>query len=181
MEVKYPSGGTSMGVSKDSKLVVTASGFSIYSVDGDLLHSFADDEFSDFSSLPRSMATWGEHEFYGINRSLVKYDVSPETMKKIKEGTWKAQLLPTESVAEVTPETTVERTTATEGGVLCECVREEESGKLRIRVISPGYNNSWTVQFPRDIREESAKYVVQQIVEEEGFYRAWGDIKRVEG
>ena len=33
-------------------------------------------------------------------------------------------------------------------------------GKLRVRIISPGYNNSANCQFPRDIRKEGQLYEV---------------------
>jgi len=64
-------------------------------------------------------------------------------------------------------------------GVIVECVRD--GGKLRVRVVSPGYNADWYCQFPRDIREAGAKYVVDAVREasQGGFYRVIGDIKRL--
>lgn len=64
-------------------------------------------------------------------------------------------------------------------GVLLKCVRE--AGKLRVRVISDGYNSDFNVQFPRSIREDGVTYVAEK-VEPSGdgtFYRAVGTIKRV--
>ena len=63
--------------------------------------------------------------------------------------------------------------------MIVQCVREGE--RLRIRVVSPGYNSDWNVQFPRDIREEGARYIVEEIKESArgGFYRAFGDIKKL--
>ena len=77
------------------------------------------------------------------------------------------------------PSDTLETTSDTSQGVIVQCVREEE--RLRIRVVSPGYNSDWNVQFPRDIREEGARYIVEEIKESArgGFYRAFGDIKKL--
>jgi outer membrane protein assembly factor BamB len=76
-------------------------------------------------------------------------------------------------------ETTLETTTDTTQGVIVECVRQGQ--KLRIRALSPGYHSDWMVQFPRDIREEGAKYLVEELREarQGGFYRAYGDIKKL--
>ena len=43
-------------------------------------------------------------------------------------------------------------------GILVECIRV--GGKLRIKVISEGYDPSLNVQFPRSIREEGVTYIV---------------------
>jgi Ca-activated chloride channel homolog len=64
-------------------------------------------------------------------------------------------------------------------GVVVKCDRI--SGKLRIRVVSDGYNSDFNVQFPRSIREEGASYVVDEIqLSANGtFYRTVGDIRRL--
>ncbi|WRH64924.1 MAG: VWA domain-containing protein [Planktothrix sp. GU0601_MAG3] len=66
-----------------------------------------------------------------------------------------------------------------EQGVLVECLRE--GGKLRVRVISEGYNPELNVQFPRHIREAGMTYIVEEIkLSANGdFYRASGTIKRL--
>ncbi|WP_040957447.1 MULTISPECIES: vWA domain-containing protein [Planktothrix] len=66
-----------------------------------------------------------------------------------------------------------------EHGVLVECIRE--GGKLRVRVISEGYNPELNVQFPRHIREAGVTYIVEEIkLSANGdFYRASGTIKRL--
>jgi Ca-activated chloride channel homolog len=73
----------------------------------------------------------------------------------------------------------LETTTSTESGVLVQCLREQ--GKLRIKVISPGYNPDFHVQFPRRIREEGVTYVVDEITTSADgkFYRAVGKIHRL--
>jgi Ca-activated chloride channel homolog len=65
------------------------------------------------------------------------------------------------------------------GGIVVKCDRI--SGKLRIRVISEGYDSDFNVQFPRSIREEGASYVVDEIqLSGNGtFYRAVGNIRRL--
>lgn len=64
-------------------------------------------------------------------------------------------------------------------GVLVECV--QEGSRTRVRVLSPGYDPSWRVQFPKDIRIPGARYVVPEIhvSARGGFYRARGEIKRL--
>ncbi|MCW6035307.1 hypothetical protein K4A83_03330 [Spirulina subsalsa FACHB-351] len=72
-------------------------------------------------------------------------------------------------------------TTVTEipSAVLLRC--EKISGKLRIRVISEGYNRDVNVQFPRSIREVGALYVVDEVeLSSNGkFYRTVGQIRRL--
>jgi Ca-activated chloride channel homolog len=66
-----------------------------------------------------------------------------------------------------------------EGGILLKC--EKIGGKLRIRVISDGYNSDLNVQFPRSIREDGVTYVVEKVTlaSNETFYRVEGKIRRV--
>ena len=71
-------------------------------------------------------------------------------------------------------------TTATvDGGVELACSRE--GGKLRMRVVSAGYDQSVNVQFPRNIREEGIHYVVDtlQLSANGTFYRAVGNVRRL--
>ncbi|MBN1205453.1 MAG: WGR domain-containing protein [Myxococcaceae bacterium] len=74
---------------------------------------------------------------------------------------------------------TVETTRSAGSGVIVECY--EDGGGLRVRVVSPGYNKGWHVQFPKDIREAGSRYVVEGVRESSrgGFYRAYGDIKKL--
>ncbi|MFK0289692.1 WGR domain-containing protein [Streptomyces sp. NPDC090442] len=77
------------------------------------------------------------------------------------------------------PATTV-RTVAGDAasGVLVECV--QEAGRLRVHVVSAGYEPSWNVQFPRHIRQAGARYVVEELAPaSDGFYRVRGEIRRV--
>lgn len=71
----------------------------------------------------------------------------------------------------------LETTSDTSKGVMVQCFRE--GNNLRIKVISPGYNQHWHCQFPKDIREEGARYLVDEIRDANGFYRAFGNIRKI--
>lgn len=77
------------------------------------------------------------------------------------------------------PSNTLETTNTSSNGVIVECFRQ--GTQLRIKVVSPGYDASWNVQFPKEIRIEGARYVVQEVRESSrgGFYRAYGDIQQL--
>jgi predicted DNA-binding WGR domain protein len=79
------------------------------------------------------------------------------------------------------PTTQMETTADAGGGVVVECV--PEGSKVRVRVVSPGYRSDWNVQFPRNLREQGARYVVDSVQEAAagGFYRAYGDIRKLAG
>ena len=74
---------------------------------------------------------------------------------------------------------TLDAVSSVDNGILVQCFRE--GGKLRIRVISDGYNSNFNVQFPRNIREEGVTYIVDEInLSADGsFYRASGNISRL--
>jgi len=63
-------------------------------------------------------------------------------------------------------------------GVELFCVRE--GGKLRVKVASEGYDATKNVQFPRSIRAEGARYVVEglELSSDGSFYRVQGTISR---
>ncbi|MBP5976254.1 VWA domain-containing protein [Brasilonema sp. CT11] len=63
-------------------------------------------------------------------------------------------------------------------GVELYCVRE--GGKLRVKVMCEGYDSSKNVQFPRAIRAEGARYVVEglELSSDRTFYRVNGNITR---
>ncbi|NEA49949.1 WGR domain-containing protein [Streptomyces sp. SID10815] len=69
-------------------------------------------------------------------------------------------------------------TQAPAGTIVVECVRY--GGRVRVHVVSEGYDRSWNVQFPRAIREPGARYVVDALHPAAGgFYRVRGDIRRL--
>ena len=63
--------------------------------------------------------------------------------------------------------------------MLVQCVKE--GSKLRARVVSDGYDPNLNMRFPRDIREESTLYVVEQVTTGAGggSYIACGEIHRL--
>ena len=74
---------------------------------------------------------------------------------------------------------TVETTSDASSGVLIECYKQ--GSKLRVRVLSEGYDKTWNVQFPKNLREDKARFVVDEVRTSSrgGFYRAYGTIKRL--
>lgn len=64
-------------------------------------------------------------------------------------------------------------------GVELSCMRE--GGKLRVKVVSEGYDPAKNVQFPRAIRAEGACYVVEglELSSDGSFYRVQGSITRL--
>ncbi|MEU6998349.1 WGR domain-containing protein [Nonomuraea sp. NPDC046570] len=82
------------------------------------------------------------------------------------------------SLAAVEPSVVLETVTHAGDGVVVECVREGD--RLRVRVASPGYE-TWNVQFPKNIREPGARYLVEGLRSSGrgGFYRTYGEIRRL--
>ncbi|WP_084516499.1 outer membrane protein assembly factor BamB family protein [Microtetraspora niveoalba] len=82
------------------------------------------------------------------------------------------------SLPVVEPSVVLETVSHAGDGVVVECVREGE--RLRVRVASPGYE-TWNVQFPKDIREAGARYLVEDVRSSGrgGFYRTYGEIRRL--
>ncbi|GAA1369172.1 WGR domain-containing protein [Streptomyces beijiangensis] len=73
---------------------------------------------------------------------------------------------------------TVSAMPAPGAGIVVECV--QVSGRLRVQVVSDGYEPTWHVQFPRSIRQVGARYVVDALhTSSGGFYRVRGEIKRL--
>ncbi|MBD2497790.1 WGR domain-containing protein [Nostoc sp. FACHB-280] len=112
--------------------------------------------------------------------SLACIDASENAIASAQAGTIpEATVIKAPKTEGVTPSAVLETTTDTTSGVIVECF--QDGRKLRVRVISPGYNSDWNVQFPKDIRQAGCCYLVQEIRESArgGFYRAYGDIKKI--
>jgi predicted DNA-binding WGR domain protein len=113
--------------------------------------------------------------------SMACIDASEEAIKQVQEGTFQeAKSIKAPKVVEVLDDKELELTKDVSEGVVVKCVKK--GTKLRVHVVSDGYEKSWNVQFPQNLREEGALYVVEQVKESTsgGFYRAYGDIKKLE-
>jgi outer membrane protein assembly factor BamB len=116
--------------------------------------------------------------------SLACIDASETAVREAQQG-----LLPQRSDIKadhwqrVEPSTQVESVTevsVTDGsGVIVECV--QEAGRLRVHVVSPGFDPHRRVQFPKDIRVPGGRYLVTEVRSSVngGFYRARGEIRRL--
>lgn len=113
--------------------------------------------------------------------SFACIDASESAIEAAKAGTLPqiVNIKAPSNLAAAVASTTLETTSNASQGVIVECFKA--GGKLRIRVVSPGYDSKWKVQFPKDIREEGARYLVEEVRESSrgGFYRAFGDIKKL--
>ncbi|ADD41765.1 WGR domain-containing protein [Stackebrandtia nassauensis] len=113
--------------------------------------------------------------------ALACLDASPAAIEAAQAGQ-----LPTATtvkapptLAAVAPSVELETVTYDGDGVIVECFRD--GAKLRVRAVSDGFEASWNVQFPKDIRQPGARYVVDGLRASErgGFYRSYGEIRRL--
>lgn len=112
--------------------------------------------------------------------TMACFDVSDEALKRASED----KLPKTRSIGApkaveiaVASPATLPTTRSTRGKVILECVKV--SGKLRVRARSEGYKSTWNVQFPRSLRSEGARYVVDELRAAGSFYRVVGDVKKL--
>ncbi|CAA6816395.1 MAG: FIG00814329: hypothetical protein [uncultured Sulfurovum sp.] len=108
-------------------------------------------------------------------------DASETAIAQAQEGTFtEAKSIKAPKAVEVLNDKELEITKDISDGVVVKC--SKKGSKLRVHVVSEGYERSWNVQFPQNLREEGALYVVDEVKESGagGFYRAYGDIKRLE-
>jgi outer membrane protein assembly factor BamB len=66
-------------------------------------------------------------------------------------------------------------------GIVVERVQSVSGGHLHVRVVSPGFDPTWRVQFPKDTRVAGARYVVSEVraASQGSFYRTRGEIQRL--
>jgi outer membrane protein assembly factor BamB len=111
---------------------------------------------------------------------LACVDASAEALARAKQSKLpKTRTLKAGRSRAVAAGTQVKLTRSSKGKVVLECYRE--GSRLRMRVVSPGYHADWHVQFPRDLREEGACFVVDQVLPAQSgtFYRHLGEILRL--
>ena len=77
------------------------------------------------------------------------------------------------------PAAVLETTSQPGDAVILECY--QDGSRLRVRVISEGYEQDWNVQFPKEIRHPGTRYAVEGVRTSGrgGFYRAYGEIRRL--
>lgn len=112
--------------------------------------------------------------------SLACIDVSEAAIQAANTGTLPQALQVKAPPVIASPaSTTLESTTTASGGVELECYRT--GGRLRMRVVTDGYDSNLHVQFPQNIRVEHARYVVDEVrtAARGGFYRAYGNIRKL--
>jgi hypothetical protein len=127
-----------------------------------------------------NMVVRGDRLFFASCEGTIGVaEVSDAALAKIDAGQWPA-VKPLKQARLTAKSAELKRTRHAGKGVIVECVKERS--KLRVRVVSPGYNSEWFCQFPRDLREDGARYVVDEVREaaQGGFYRALGEIKRLD-
>lgn len=112
--------------------------------------------------------------------SLACIDASPAAIHAAEQGTVpQSRDIKADGWRRVEATAFVETVAVSGGGVVVECV--QEAGRLRVHVVSEGYDRMRAVQFPKEIRVPGARYVVAEIHPSVagGFYRVRGEIKRL--
>ena len=112
--------------------------------------------------------------------SFAAIDASEAAIAAAKAGTVpEAKAIKAPKAVAAQPSAEVETTRDAGSGVIVECYKE--GSKLRIRPVSEGYHKNWNVQFPKELREQGARYVVDELRESGagGFYRAHGAIRKL--
>ena len=113
--------------------------------------------------------------------SLASIDASEAAIESAKTGTVpQIQTIKAPKAVAVIQTDILESTTDLSVGVELVCVKK--GGKLRMRVVSPGYQSDWNVQFPKNLRILGQHYRVDKIEEanQGGFYRYQGNIYKVD-
>lgn len=112
--------------------------------------------------------------------TLACIDVSEAAISAAQAGTVPTAATFAAPTVEAVSATALETTRDAGMGVVVECYKE--GSRLRVRVVSEGFNQTWRCQFPKGIREEGARYVVDEVREaRNGFYRAFGNIRKLSG
>ncbi len=113
--------------------------------------------------------------------SFAAIDASEAAIAAAQAGTVpEARSIKAPRAAAVVPSAEVETVREAGEGVVVEVYKE--GSKLRVRPVSTGYHRTWNVQFPKELRELGAHYVVDELRESAsgGFYRAHGAIRKLD-
>ncbi len=145
---------------------------------------FDGDSVCNMMMAPRSSSSSSQGKgqgalFFSTSDGVIaRLDISePAIARALKGSVVKTRVAQRQEMEDVDEE--VETTTLVGSGVVVEVVRI--AGSLKVRAVSDGYRKDWFCQFPRDLRVEGRRFVVDQLREasQGGFYRALGDIKRL--
>lgn len=112
--------------------------------------------------------------------ALACIDASEAAIQAAKAGTVPvAKALPAPKPVAAAIPGEIETTVDVGDGVVVECI--EVGNQVRVRVLSSGYERDWFVQFPKELRQKGARYVVDEVRESArgGFYRAHGGMRRL--
>lgn len=129
---------------------------------------------------PQSMQYYQEKLYIVTHHGwLACVDVSEAAITAAQTGTLPKTVSTTAPAVSEVSATSLETTSDQSSGVILECYKE--GGSLRVKVVSPGYNSGWHCQFPKGIREEGARYIVDEIrpAQNGEFYRAFGNIRKL--
>lgn len=129
---------------------------------------------------PCSMAVHGDRLYVATHTGhLAAIDISAKAIAAAKKKAGRQAKTKKVALAKVTAREVESVKAKGAKGVIVECFKD--GSKVRVRVISPGFNAGWFCQFPRDIREDGVKYVVDEVREatQGGFYRVLGNIRRL--
>ena len=111
------------------------------------------------------------------NGALTCIDASPEAIEKAQQGEVPEHIdIKAPKKIAVVDSTVLEEAPSSATGVLLKCIKE--GSKLRVRVLSDGYEKDWNVQFPKNLRQEGTQYLVDAIrpAANGSFYRVLGNI-----
>ncbi|MBI4851295.1 MAG: WGR domain-containing protein [Acidobacteria bacterium] len=129
---------------------------------------------------PQSMQFYQDRLYIVTHHGfLACVDVSESAIALAQKGSLpKTTTFTAPAVTEISA-TSLETTSDQSRGIMVECFRQGKD--LRMRVISAGYNHNWNCQFPKGIRQEGARYLVDEIRQSKNgsFYRAFGNIRKL--
>ena len=129
---------------------------------------------------PCSMAVQGDRLFVATHSGhLAAIDISDKAIKAAKRKAGKQANAKRVAMMKVSKPAVETVSAKSAKGVIVECFTEGK--KVRVRVVTKGYNADWFCQFPRDIRQAGARFVVDEVREatQGGFYRVLGNIRRL--
>ncbi len=109
--------------------------------------------------------------------ALACIDASEEAIEKAQQGEVPQHIdIKAPKKIAVVDSNVLEEAASDAKGVLLECIKE--GAKLRVRVLSDGYQKDWNVQFPKNLRKEGSQYLVDKIypAANGNFYRVFGNI-----